>query len=80
MKTFFSHLQQEKEISPLRDDISHLETQATFVIQQNDIMRKHLLVGHKTHCVPGKQLPIYCCLEFWFTDNMNLSTMPSPCR
>lgn len=50
----------------------------TFLVPLNDVMRKHLLLGHKTHSVPGKQLPIYCCLQFWFMDNMNLSTKPHP--
>lgn len=55
----------KKRTQNKRDDINHLETQVTFVIPpKNDIMRKHLLIGHKTHCMPRKQLPI-CCLEFF---------------
>lgn len=33
-------------------------------LPKNYIIRKHLLMGHKTHCIPRKQLPI-CCLEFF---------------
>lgn len=56
--------------------MSHLETRVTLP-SQDDIMRKHLLLGHKTHCMPRKQLPVHCCLRFWFMDNLTQSTKPT---
>lgn len=41
-------------------------------------MRKHLLLGHgATHFMPRKQLPVHCCLQFWFMDKMTQSTKPT---
>lgn len=47
------------------------------VPSQDDIMRKHLLLGHTAHCMPRKQLPGHCCLRFWFMDNLTQSTKPT---
>lgn len=63
-----------------RDNMTWPTNISSFIPANMTSSQNTCLLDANHTAVPRKQLPTYCCLAFWFMDNMNLSTKPSSCR